>query len=150
MYKIQKFRVALVKDGRASVAEYRAGSVESAISLFRPVLGALPHEEVWIALLSARHDVLGLVKVGQGGMHGCGLKPSDVLRPVIVGGAYGYIVAHNHPSGDPSPSASDIEMTRHLTRASELVGVDCLDHLILARGGGWRSLRDVPGCFANE
>lgn len=142
-YKVQRYKVQLVKDGRAALlATKRIPCADDAEKLFYPVFAGLPHEEVWMALCDAKNEVLGLVRVGQGGMHGCALKPSDVLRPAIAAGASGYILAHNHPSNDPTPSQADIEMTRLLIKASGIVGVTCLDHLILTWTGGYRSLRD--------
>lgn len=148
MYKVQKFKVRLVKDGSAQVvARDRVPCTEAAAELFASVLRGLPHEEVWIAVCSAQHDVRGLIRAGQGGSHACALRPSDVLRPVLLSGQASFILAHNHPSGDPTPSHDDVEMTRALCRASEIVGVTFLDHIIWTQGGQWRSLRDVSGCF---
>ncbi len=145
-YKIQKYRVRLVKDGAVRVLPFDTmhGSTAAA-AVFRSVMAGLPHEEVWVALLNAKNDIMGLVRVSQGGMHGAALKPSDVLRPVIVSGASGFVMAHNHPSGDPTPSVADIEMTRLLLKASAIVGVTCADHLIVTEKGDWQSLSEHPG-----
>jgi DNA repair protein RadC len=142
-YKVQKYRVRLVKDGAARVvARPSIAGASSAVEVFRAVLSGLPHEEVWLALTNARLDVTGLVRVSQGGLHGAALKPSDVLRPVLASGASGFVMAHNHPSGDPAPSGDDLSMTRALLRACAVVGVSCMDHLILTDSGDWQSLAD--------
>lgn len=142
-YKIQKYRCALVKDGRVQTAErFEVKCSESALALFRPVFAGLPHEEVWMAMLNAKNDVLGLVRVGQGGLHGCALTPADVFRPAIAACASAVVIAHNHPSGDPTPSEADREMTRLMSKAAKLLGIYLLDHLILTRKGPWRALRD--------
>lgn len=149
-YKIPRYRCRLVKDGRALQVEANiVDCAESAARLFRPVFRDLPHEEVWIALLNARNSVMGLVRAGQGGLHGCALKPCDILRPVVVVGACGFVMAHNHPSGDPTPSQEDREMTRVLLRASETMGVGLLDHVILTREGPWQALRTTLGGFGD-
>ena len=58
----------------------------------------------------------------------------EVFKPAIVGNAAALLLAHNHPSGDPSPSAEDIELTKRLRDAGELLGIRVLDHVILGDG----------------
>lgn len=103
----------------------------------------LPHEQVWAFFLNGRNDLIGATRLGEGGLHGCALTPLDVLRPVVLSGASGYALAHNHPSGEPTPSVSDWEMTRKLGEASDLLGVFFLDHVIVTQSPSiWVSMRD--------
>lgn len=142
-YKVQKYKVRLVKDGATRVVPHeRVHGSQAAVDVFRSVMRRLPHEEVWVAFLNARNVVTGLVRVGQGGMHACALKPADVLRPVLGSDACAFILAHNHPSGDPTPSQNDIEMTRALIKASGVVGLYFADHLIVTERGDWHSIRE--------
>ena len=81
-YKVQRYKVQLVKDGRAALlATKRIPCADDAEKLFYPVFAGLPHEEVWMALCDAKNEVLGLVRVGQGGMHGCAPGPARWRRP---------------------------------------------------------------------
>jgi DNA repair protein RadC len=100
-----------------------------------PRLSSLLHEEVWVLSLDARNGLIRTDRVGQGGVHGCGLQASDILRPPVRCGASAFVLVHNHPSGDPSPSQADLEMTVQIARAAELIGVPLLDHVVIARGG---------------
>ena len=68
------------------------------------------------------------------------VHPREVFRPALREGAAALVVAHNHPSGDPSPSAEDQEVTRRLVQAGALLGVPLLDHVVVAERG-WTSLR---------
>jgi DNA repair protein RadC len=70
------------------------------------------------------------------------LRPADVLRPALEDAASGIVLVHNHPSGDPTPSRADVEMTRALLEACELLGLYFLDHVIVARSGA-QSLREL-------
>jgi DNA repair protein RadC len=95
------------------------------------------------------HDsrLLGATRIAQGGLHGCALTPRDVLRPALRDGGSAIVVIHNHPSGDPTPSPDDIKMTAALAVACDVVGIELLDHVVVARGGA-TSLREmgaVPG-----
>lgn len=75
--------------------------------------------------------------------------PREVFRAAIVAGCTGIVVAHNHPSGDPSPSAADIQVTRQLREASRILAIDLVDHVVLGRpemdpaGRGFYSFRDA-------
>lgn len=95
----------------------------------------LEHEEVWVLAVSSSSRVMGERRVGQGGLHGCGLLPSDILRPVLRAGAPALALVHNHPSGDPTPSREDVVMTKTLQAACQTLGVILLDHVIVSRNG---------------
>ena len=100
-----------------------------------PRLAGLDHEEVWVLGLDGNNGLGSARRVAQGGMHGASLLPRDVLRPALRDGASAIVLVHNHPSGDPSPSPDDVEMTRALDRACRTVGISLLDHIIVPREG---------------
>jgi DNA repair protein RadC len=137
-YKIQPVRCKLVRDGVAISSPVESvSSGEAAIEFFRAYYRreALPNERVLALLLNNRNQIIGLARVSEGGIHGAALTPADVLRPAIAAGARAVILAHNHPSGDPTPSPEDVVMTRNVYEACEVVGVPLLDHVIIATGG---------------
>ena len=88
-------------------------------------------EELLALLLDGRLALLGEVRVARGGRGGVGLSPADVLRPAVQAGAAGVLLAHNHPSGDPRPSRADVETTRQLQEAAQLLGIQLVDHLVI-------------------
>ena len=92
-------------------------------------------EEFHVVLLDVRCRLLKSVRVSEGSLTQCPVAPRDVLREPLRIGAHGVIFVHNHPSGDPSPSAEDWDLTERLRAASELVGVTPRDHVIIASGG---------------
>lgn len=98
---------------------------------FAPMIGMLDHEEMWVVLLDGRNNLRAIRRVAQGGLHGCSVATRDVLRIAVGGGASAFVLVHNHPSGDPQPSPSDIEMTKKLQHAGDLIGVPIVDHVIL-------------------
>jgi DNA repair protein RadC len=116
-------------------------SFEAVAAWAQPRLCTLDHEEVWLLSLDAKNGLKSARRVAQGGLHGCALSPADVLRPALQDAASGIVLVHNHPSGDPTPSATDLQMTRALAQACEVVGVVFLDHVIVARQGA-SSLRE--------
>ena len=106
-------------------------------------LGELDYEVVLAVAIDGKNRVLGEFEVARGGRHGAAVTAADVLRPVIRAAGSAFILVHNHPSGDPTPSSEDIQMTKALRNAGLVVGVPLLDHLVIgARGGGYASLAD--------
>lgn len=120
-----------------SLAERRQvlDSFEAVADWARPRLAALEHEEVWLLCLDGRSGLKSSSRIAQGGLHGCALTARDVLTPAVKNGAAAILLVHNHPSGDPRPSPDDIEMTKHVAKCSELIGIPLLDHVVVARGG---------------
>ena len=95
----------------------------------------LEHEELWVLALDGRNHLRAARRVAMGGLHGVHVSVRDVLRPVLREGASGFVLVHNHPSGDPTPSQEDVEFTRRIEQAAEVVGVPLLDHVVVARHG---------------
>ena len=85
-----------------------------------------------IVVLDARNQVLGVNTVSIGSVSASIVHPREVFRPAILMGASSIILSHCHPSGDPSPSKDDIELTRRLLKAGEILGIEVLDHIIIA------------------
>ncbi len=104
-------------------------------------LGGHPRETFWVLGLGARNHVLVEERVAEGGANLCALLPREVFRPLVAAGAVQAVLVHNHPSGDPTPSAEDLELTHRIASAGALVGIGILDHVIVG-AGAWTSLLD--------
>lgn len=91
--------------------------------------------ELFVALnLNAKLQVESKYTVSIGNVDSAPVHPREVFAPAIRRGASAVVVAHNHPSGDPTPSPQDIEVTKRLMDASEIIGIRLLDHLIIGNG----------------
>jgi DNA repair protein RadC len=108
---------------------------DSVVEWARPRLALLEHEEVWLLSLDGQNALKSARRIAQGGSHGCALTTRDVLSPALRDRASAIVLVHNHPSGDPTPSAEDVQMTRAVAAACDVVGVPLLDHVVVARGG---------------
>lgn len=136
-YRVPNMKVRLVRDGAARVfVRERIDRVEDAYELFRPVFRGLVHEEVHVAFLDRRNQVRGMARLSQGGLYGAALRPSDIFRAVILSGQGGFVIAHNHPSGDPTPSAADIMLTREIAQGAAILGLYMVDHVVIAGSEG--------------
>ena len=100
-----------------------------------PRLRHAPEERFLALLLDGRHRILQEVLVSKGTLTASLVHPREVFRSAIRAGAAGLVLAHNHPSGDPTPSAEDREVTTRLVRSGELLGVPVLDHVVVAERG---------------
>jgi DNA repair protein RadC len=98
-------------------------------------LRAIPQEHFVVYDLDVRHRVLAMRIVHVGTLTGVEVHPREVFRAAILNSAAALVLAHNHPSGDPSPSRQDLELTSRLREVGELCGITVLDHVIVAADG---------------
>ncbi|HEY5079404.1 MAG TPA: DNA repair protein RadC [Opitutaceae bacterium] len=116
---------------------------------FDPVASGLDVEKFWVLCLNRRNRLRKRVEVSSGTATAALAHPREVFRAAIREGAAALVCAHNHPSGDPSPSAADIQLTRQLREAAAAVDIPLLDHVIIGRRGadplgrGYYSFREA-------
>ncbi len=108
---------------------------------FRPLVADLQQEQLHVATVTVRQQLISAPMVYQGTVTGTGVRVAEVFRPAVIDQAPGLLVVHNHPSGDPSPSADDIRLTGKLVKAGRVLDIDMLDHVVIARRG-YVSLRE--------
>jgi len=99
-------------------------------------------EQLWVLSLDGRNGLRGLRCVARGGRHGCAVTAREILCCALGDAASAIVLAHNHPSGDPTPSDEDVAMTRAVARAGDVVGIPVLDHVIVTASGRYASLLD--------
>lgn len=118
--------------------EFKAGTLFRGSSdvymHFRERLACAPREHFIAVLLDNKHRKIKDVQVSQGSLTASLVHPRDVFVPVVREAAAAVVFVHNHPSGDPTPSREDIEITRRLRDVGDLVGVRVLDHIVVGRG----------------
>lgn len=105
---------------------------KDAYDLLKGDLMDLPYEEFWLLLLNRANRVIKKHKISLGGVHGTVADPKIIFKTALEELASGMIVAHNHPSGNLTPSQQDIDLTRKLKEAGKLLEIQLLDHLIVA------------------
>jgi DNA repair protein RadC len=106
-----------------------------------PLLRGLEQETFHVLLLDGRHALRRREQISSGTLTTSLVHPREVFRPAVREGAAAILCAHNHPSGDPEPSAEDLEVTRRLLRAGKTLGIPLLDHIVIGEGR-FVSLRD--------
>jgi DNA repair protein RadC len=111
------------------------GNPRDTEDFLRMRLGALKHEEFHIIWLDNRHRILDVQKLFTGTVDGASVHPREVVRAALDINASAAILAHNHPSGVPEPSAADRAITNELRDVLQLIGVRILDHLVVSADG---------------
>jgi DNA repair protein RadC len=128
--------VAALELGRRTLTHAPSARIQlrtphEAAAYLMPAFGSRPVEQFGVVLLDTKHRVLRTSVLAIGTLNSTVVQPRDVFREAALGGAAAIVVFHNHPSGDPSPSPDDVELTRRLAAAGTLMGVDIVDHIIL-------------------
>jgi DNA repair protein RadC len=139
-YKGIKCRVYLVREN----AKDEVIEVNDPIKIYELVKDELvssDRERFLSVMITSKNHLIGVETVSVGSISSAIIKPRDVFKSAILGNAVSIVLCHNHPSGDLTPSDSDIEITKHLIEAGELLGIKVLDHLIVSNQG-YKSLRD--------
>ena len=122
-------RRTLTRAGRHRV---QVTSPRAVAELLLPIYGNRPVEQFGVVLLDTKHGVTRTTIVTVGTLDSSIVHPREIFREATTGGAAAIVVFHNHPSGDPEPSKEDIELTHRLVAAGVLMGIDVIDHVILA------------------
>ncbi len=118
------------------------GSPYDAIRLLQPLLAHLDHEEFRVLVLDSRNHVLANILLYTGTVNETSLRAPEIFRQAILRNCPGILLAHNHPSNDPTPSLEDIETTQKLLEAARLLDIDLIDHIIIGGEKGV-SLKEV-------
>jgi DNA repair protein RadC len=116
-------------------------SPADAAALVAYEMSALEQEHLRVFLLDTRNHVLDIVEVYKGSVNSSQVHVGELFKPAVRRNATAIIVAHNHPSGDPTPSPDDVAVTRAIVQAGKLLNVDVLDHIVIGQGR-WVSLKE--------
>jgi DNA repair protein RadC len=132
---------------RALEAEQHRAMLASADDVFRcvaPRLAGLQQEVFLVIGVDIRNGLLDVVEVARGSVNGVEVHPREVFRPLVRMAAAGGVLVHNHPSGDPTPSHEDVELTRRLRAVGDVVGIPIIDHVVVS-DRTFRSVREWIG-----
>ncbi len=141
MYRIPRYRVQLVREGSIQVDDRHYSTPEAAAEAFQAYLGDVDREHFLVMLLDTKNKIIGINTVAIGSLNATLVHPREVYKPAVSVNAASVILAHNHPSGDTSPSEDDITMTRRLVEAGGIMGIPVLDHVVLGERGHYTSMR---------
>jgi len=129
-------RLALPAEERTAI-----NSPADAAALVQTEMALLEKEHLRVLLLDRRNRVLEIVEVYQGSVNSSQVRIAEIFQPAVTRNASAIIIAHNHPSTDPTPSPDDVAVTRAMVQAGKLLDITVLDHLVIG-GQRWVSLKE--------
>lgn len=133
---IDVINVQMVKERHYLYNSNRLTAPQQAAEAFTQIIGDVDREYFVTLFLDGKNRITGLHVVSQGSLNQSIVHPRETFKAAILANAAAVILAHNHPSGDTSPSHEDREITRRLREAGELLGIKVLDHVIVATDTG--------------
>ena len=115
---------------------------QDAANLLAPRMNKLLQEELHALLLNTRNQVVAERTIYIGTVNSSSVRPAEVIRPAVMLNAPNMIIAHNHPSGDPTPSPEDASVTRDIVAAANLMDIKILDHIVIGEGYRFTSMKE--------
>jgi DNA repair protein RadC len=116
-------------------------SPADAANLLIPEMAGLEQEQMRVVLLNTKNRVMGIQLVYQGSLHTTVIRVGELFRDAVRQNAAAVIIAHSHPSGDPTPSPEDLACNREIVQAGKLLDCDVVDHLIIG-SHNWISMKE--------
>lgn len=121
---------------RESIFDYDLRTSEDAYKFATDImrLHEIPQEVFSVVMLNAKGEVIGYGEISRGDLTGSIVHPREVFKPAIIQNAAAIIAFHNHPSGNATPSSEDLQVTKRLSEAGRLLGIQLFDHIIVGDG----------------
>jgi len=110
---------------------------EDVFDYFHERLKDKNQEEFWVLMLNTANNIIGEELISKGILDASIIHPREIFKPAIKNSASKIILVHNHPSGDPSPSAEDLEITKKLIETGKELDINIVDHVIIGKDGWW-------------
>jgi DNA repair protein RadC len=129
-------------------ARHQVRSPGDVASLLLDQMSALPQEHLVAVLLNTKNQVIKAPEIYKGSLNSSAVRVAEIFREAIRENSASLILVHNHPSGDPTPSPEDVQVTRQFAEAGDLLDIAVLDHLVIGQRGhsngeqGWISLKE--------
>lgn len=128
-YKIVREKTEVYYDGRKSLTS--PYSIYEVLKEYYEQNFDMDKEHFSIIMLDTKNKVIGVNLVSMGTLNQTLTHPREIFRPAIMAAANSIFLCHNHPSGNSTPSVEDVSITKRLTEAGQLLGIQVLDHIIL-------------------
>jgi len=128
---------------RATERRPLVASAEDVVRLCASQLRGSDREHFWALALNTKNQLIRIIEVSVGSLNASIVHPRELFKEAVRLSAASVVVVHNHPSGDPTPSGADIQLTRRLIKAGDVLGIEVLDHVVIGDSGEHASLRDL-------
>lgn len=112
----------------------RISTPQDAFEFLRVEMEGLEQEQLRTLNLNTKNRILSAPMIYQGSVHTTVIRVGEIFRPAIIDNASGLIIAHNHPSGDPTPAPEDAAITREIVKVGQMLDIDVVDHIVIGKG----------------
>ena len=145
-YRIPVYKVSLVRERTLSQLQRpQIRTAAHAAEVLGAYLAEADRENLVVMLLNSKNRIIGINTVSVGHLSSSLAHPREILKPAILSNAAAFLLGHNHPSAEVTPSAEDVELTKRVFATGDLLGIRLLDHLIIAEDGRWYSFQEDGG-----
>lgn len=142
--RVDLVRIRMVREGSVLYENRKIRNPDDAVSIARDFLQDEDRERVIAIYLNSKNEPTAIHTVSIGNINTSIVHPREVMKAAILSNAAAMILAHNHPSGDCTPSKEDKEITKRLKEAGEILGIEVLDHLIVGNNN-YVSIKESEG-----
>lgn len=129
--RVNIISIKMVKEGSVLYSNRKIGSPSDAADLLRPFLQDSDREMLVVCCLDTKNQPTFINVASVGTLNSSLVHPREVFKAAVLGNAASILVAHNHPSGDPTPSSEDISITTRLKEVGKIIGIDVIDHIVI-------------------
>jgi DNA repair protein RadC len=145
-YEIQVFKMIMVRDSSMCISDIAISSPPAAHIVVDGFLKGADREHLIVLMLDVKHQFIGIHTASIGDLCSAIANPREIFKAAILSNAHSIILAHNHPSGDPTPSPEDVEVTKKIAKAGAVLRIPLRDHIIVGSEGRYTSLKE-SGAF---
>lgn len=132
--RINYISLKVVKESTIQYPNRRINSAEDAVELLRQFMEGSDREIMLAIYLNTKNEPTAIQTIGIGTLNSCPVHSREIFKGAIATNANSIIIAHSHPSGDPTPSHEDIKITETIVEVGRIIGIEVLDHIILGDG----------------
>ena len=133
-YRLSRYRVSLVREGSTRAEHNTIRTPDDVFAIMAPEYNNAVVETAQMLALDTKNKIIGVFTISTGSLNSSIIHPRDVFQRAILSNAASVILVHNHPSGDPTPSPEDMELTRRLVEAGKMLDIEVLDHVVIGEG----------------
>jgi len=147
LYK--KYEFAIVRQ-EVKPETMRIERPAAAVEFFKEFADAATKESLFVLIVDGRNNLVGIQEVYRGTATGTSVRIAELLSPVLMTQGVGFVLVHNHPSGDHEPSDEDARLTRDVLKAARLMDLEMLDHLVIGKDGFSSIRSQEPSTWETE
>ena len=146
MYQFNKVSLRLVNE---KTCEYNPTIIHTSADVVKFIddledIRNHTEERIYCIAMNTKNKIIGFSQIAQGGINTCSLDIKELFKTILLCNASKFILVHNHPSGDSTPSKNDYQMTEKIKEASKIMSIEFLDHIVIAQNG-YTSCYNIKG-----